>query len=319
MNPALPQGLADALDALLEGVSRKELAVRAQAISQRYRDGRSSGVAIASAEDAIAYAVARLPATYAVTEKVLDEVRRSAPAFAPRTMLDVGAGPGTARWAARETWPALSHVTLSDSNAHFRNLSRALAPPGEAAYIARDLVRDLLPEADLVIAGYVLAEVAPRDQHDVIVKLFAAASDVLVLIEPGTPAGFERIRAARGLLVEQGAQILGPCTHANACPMTGTDWCHFSQRLPRSRDHLLAKDACVPFEDERFSWIAVSRTRRSDFAGQARVLAPPNDSKPGIMLKLCTPDGLESRLVARRDREVFAALRRVRWGDIVVV
>jgi ribosomal protein RSM22 (predicted rRNA methylase) len=101
--------------------------------------------------------------------------------------------------------------------------------------------------------------------------------------------------------------------------MTGKDWCHFSQRLPRSRDHMQAKGANVPYEDERYAYVAVSKTCRSIHDGQARILAPPKDSKPGIEFKLCTPNGLETRLVARRDREAFAALRRSVWGDVVVV
>ena len=170
-----------------------------------------------------------------------------------------------------------------------------------------------------MIASFVLAEIASAAQSALIAKLYAAATDVLVLIEPGTPAGFERIRAARDALIAEGAHILGPCTHANACPMTNGDWCHFSQRLPRSRDHIQTKSASVPYEDERYCWIAVSRARPSAFEGQARVLAPPKDAKPGITLKLCTPQGLQNRLVSRRDREAFAALRRADWADVVAL
>ncbi len=100
--------------------------------------------------------------------------------------------------------------------------------------------------------------------------------------------------------------------------MTGADWCHFSQRLPRSRDHMHAKGAKVPYEDERYSWVAASRARVSAFEGQVRVLAPPKDSKPGIALKLCTPQGLENRFVAKRDKEAFARLRRAAWGDVTL-
>jgi ribosomal protein RSM22 (predicted rRNA methylase) len=319
MHYALPELLKAASEALLYGVSRKELAAHARAISTQYRNGIGSSAAVTREQDVLAYIAARLPATYAVAASVLEQVRDVAPDFAPRTLLDVGAGPATASWAACETWPALGHLTLTDSNAQFLSFARRLAPARPADFLARDVVRDTLPNAELVIASFVLAEIAAASLGPVTAKLFAASDDVLVLIEPGTPAGFERLRAARAQLIEQGAHILGPCTHANACPIIAPDWCHFSQRLPRSRDHMAAKSASVPYEDERYAWLAVSRARRSGFAGQARVLAPRKDAKPGITLKLCTPDGLENRFVPRRDRDAFAALRRADWADVVVL
>ena len=317
MNPALPQPLKDAVEGLLEGVSRKELAARARAISGAYRAGGGSAAAVADVLDTLAYVVARLPATYAVASAVLAAVREAVPDFAPKSLLDVGAGPATASWAARETWPALERLTLTDSNASFLALARKLSPVADAEFLARDLRRDDLPSAELVVAGYVLAEIPAAAQHAVIEKLFAAASDVLVLIEPGTPEGFTRIRDARAELIAKGAHVLGPCTHAHTCPVAAPDWCHFSQRLPRSRDHMHAKSASVPYEDERYAWLAVSRTRRSIFEGKALVLAPPKESKPGLAFKLCTPAGLENRTVARRDKETYARARRIDWGDVI--
>ena len=305
------------MNALLEGVSRKELAARAQAISTAYRSGGGSAAVVSDELDTLAYVVARLPATFAVAMAVMTHARDSAPDFAPGSLLDVGAGPATASWAARETWPGVERLTLTDSNASFLGLARKLSPDPDAEFLARDLRRDELPSADLVVAGYVLAEIPAAAQHAVVEKLFAAARGMLILIEPGTPEGFARIRDARSGLIVRGANVLGPCTHANACPMTGTDWCHFSQRLPRSRDHMHAKRAPVPYEDERYAWLAVSRTQRSAFEGTARVLAPPKETKPGLEFKLCTPAGLENRFAARRDKEAYARLRKVVWGDAV--
>jgi len=313
MNPAVPPRLKEAADSLLEGVSRKELAAHSTAISRDYRAGRGSAGVVKDHTGTLAYLVARLPATYAVAAAVLAQVRAAASDFAPARLLDVGAGPGTATWAARETWPALKQVTLTDSNPHFLSLARKLVP--DAEFLSLDLAGDAMPTADLVIASFVIAEIA--DATSVIAKLYAATTDVLVVIEPGTPQGFGRIRAARTQLTALGANILAPCTHASACPMTGTDWCHFSQRLPRTRDHLQTKGAKVPYEDERYTYIAVSRTRHSAQDGRARILAPPKEAKPGITLKLCTPPGLEHRFVARRDRETYAAARKSDWGDVV--
>jgi ribosomal protein RSM22 (predicted rRNA methylase) len=313
MNPALPAELKAAADALLEGVSRKELAARAAAISERYRKGGGSAEAVTTDADALAYLVARLPATFAVAAAVFGDITSAVVEFAPRSLLDVGAGPGTAAWAARATWASLREVVLLEPNARFRTLAETLVP--DAAILARGLGGAVLPRAELVVANFVLAEIA--EQSAAVEQLWAAADDMLVLIEPGTPAGFERIRAARALLIERGGHVIGPCSHARTCPIAAPDWCHFSQRLPRSRDHLQAKDASVPFEDERYAWIAVSRTPRRAREGRARVLSQPSEAKAGTTFRLCTANGIEERFVARRDKTAFARVRRAGWGDVI--
>lgn len=52
--------------------------------------------------ETVGYAAARLPGCYSVVWRVLDEIDVRVPDFQPRSMLDFGAGPGTAIWAASE-------------------------------------------------------------------------------------------------------------------------------------------------------------------------------------------------------------------------
>jgi ribosomal protein RSM22 (predicted rRNA methylase) len=101
--PDLPAELKAALDARLQGLSRSDTAERAALISRTYRDGGNSG-AIRSEADALAYALARMPATYAAVIASLNALREIAPDFAPASLLDVGAGPGTVGWAAAEAF-----------------------------------------------------------------------------------------------------------------------------------------------------------------------------------------------------------------------
>ena len=85
------------------------------------------------------------------------------------------------------------------------------------------------------------------------------------------------------------------------------------QRLPRLRAHKAIKGAELPFEDEKFSYVAL--TRAPVTRHPARVLAQPVVSKVDVTAKLCTPDGLALAKVPSRTKADYARARRWRWGD----
>ena len=91
--------LTAAIAPLLEGVSRKDLERRAAKLSAVYRDGGTSA-GIANVADGLAYLVTRLPATYAASRAAFARLGEAMPGFSPLRLLDIGAGPGTAAWAA---------------------------------------------------------------------------------------------------------------------------------------------------------------------------------------------------------------------------
>ena len=322
MSYDLPPALRLAADRLMEGVSRKDMAQRADAISRRYRGGGGSAAVVTSQADATAYVLTRLPATYAACARVFAEAAERAPDFAPQSLLDAGAGPGGAGWAALEAWPQIAAASLLDSNRAFLDIAEALAVEGPSPLKAAQRLRaDLTapgdwPAADLVAASYALAEIAPAALAGTVERLWAATRGLLVLVEPGTPAGYQRLLAVRDQLIAAGGVILAPCPHQQPCPLAAPDWCHFSQRLARSRDHRLAKGAETPFEDEKFSYLVIARPGVAADVSTPRVLAPPRAGKPGIELKLCTPAGaLENRFAARRDKAAYAVARRIDWGE----
>jgi ribosomal protein RSM22 (predicted rRNA methylase) len=323
MSAELPPALRAAADRLLEGASRQRLAQHAAKISAQYRAGGASHSVVTSAEEATAYALTRLPATFAACLHALTAAQELAPGFSPLSLLDAGAGPGAASWAASEVWGSLQQATFLDSNPTFLSLAATLAADGPAALRnARPLRADLAapadwPQAELVVASYALAEVRPDRLDQALDALWAAAGGLLVIVEPGSPAGFARVLAARSRLIAAGARIAAPCPHEAPCPLADAapDWCHFSQRLPRSRDHRVAKGAEVPYEDEKFIYLAAARPGVALAERTPRILAPPRSGKPGIELKLCTAAGLDLRFVAKRDKAAHAGVRRLGWGD----
>jgi ribosomal protein RSM22 (predicted rRNA methylase) len=319
--PSLPAELQAALSSRLEGLSRQHAAQRAARISQTYREGGTSG-GIRSEIDAMAYALARMPATYAAVTAALNALCELRPDFAPRTLLDIGAGPGTAGWAAVEAFASLTSFALVDDNDSLRTLAldlmRGSIRLGGADYLKGDacgLVTAAEP-ADLVIASYMIGELDERERTELAALAWHKTRDTLLIIEPGTPEGYQRIIAFRAHLIDAGAHVAAPCPHDRNCPLTSPDWCHFTQRLPRSRAHKEIKGVDLPFEDEKFAYVALMRN--SPAQRGARVLAQPVPSKVEVAAKLCTSEGLIAAKVPRRDKANYARARRWRWGDAVI-
>src|SRR4051794_4455948 len=125
----LPRALRQAVDAALEGVSARDLAAASDALSLRYRaELRDGRLHVSDDLAARAYLAARLPATYAAIRAALDAVIELSPHFAPRSLLDFGAGPGTVLWAVHDCWPELEAATLVEASAPMRKFGAAFAP-----------------------------------------------------------------------------------------------------------------------------------------------------------------------------------------------
>lgn len=320
----LPPAFRQAIDRTLSGVAVGELAAVAAELSQRYRAERHDGkFPVANKGTALAYLATRLPATYAAVRAAFAATAEACPDFAPRTALDVGAGPGTALWAAADCWGDLAEATMLEVNPVFAALGQELAADAElpdSAWRVTDIASANIDEGprDLVTATYVVNELVPKARPRVVEQLWHATAQMLIIIEPGTPAGWQRILEVRAQLIDAGGHVVAPCPHDRACPLQSPDWCHFAQRVSRSRLHKQAKGADVPWEDEKFSYVAVSRNPLARPA--QRVIARPRKASGHVTLKLCRPDGTaDSEVFSRREGVLFKRARRCDWGSLLEI
>jgi ribosomal protein RSM22 (predicted rRNA methylase) len=315
----LPGALKAAVERELERIPLANLQEAAAALSRRYRAETRDGRLHLDAELAVkAYLATRLPATYAAVRTSLESVAAALPDFAPSTQLDVGAGPGTALWAAADCWPSLDSATMLEASLDARRVGVRLSEQltgVRSNWQAADISAgwSSADKADLVTVAYVLDEIAPDVVPALISGLWSLANTMIV-IEPGTPTGWRRILETRRQLIEAGANLIAPCPHAHPCPLLAPDWCHFARRVARSRIHRLAKGGDAPFEDEKYIFVAATRLAVSH--QPARVLAPPRQSKGRVELKLCMPNGIwENVQLSKRDGDAYRAARRLDWGD----
>ncbi|NJP28483.1 rRNA methyltransferase [Microbispora sp. SCL1-1] len=330
----LPDDLDDALEASLGRFPTTELTRSVQTLIRQYREGFDRSVPALGTEAAVAaYAGYRMPATYSAVRAALRQVALLAPGFAPETQMDVGGGTGSALWAASAVWPTLRTATVLEQSPSAIAFGRRLAGHAPAVAVREARWQQAFvdrsapaPTADLVTMSYVLGELSPAVQEDVVGTLARGAAQgaaqgaargagMLVIVEPGTPAGYARIAAARRLLAASGLHVVAPCPHDGECPIRpGQDWCHFAVRLNRTALHRRIKDGTLSFEDEKFSYVAASA--RPSPRAESRILRHPVKRKGLVTLRLCTAeDGLADRPVSKRQGETYREARDAVWGD----
>lgn len=319
----LPATLREAVAAALEGVPLADLQRASERLSQRYRgEIRDGALHLGDDLSARAYLAVRMPATYAAIRASLAAASTLVPDFEPVSLLDAGAGPGTALLAAHDCWPLIADAELIETSSAIRHWGeRLLAGTGlkGARWRAEALASAKLERKfDLVTLCYLLDELPPAAIAPLIERLWQATGGMLLAVEPGTPAGWRRILSIRQQLIGLGAHVVAPCPHALACPLIEPDWCHFAERVQRSRMHRRIKSADVPWEDEKFIYLAAAR--EAAIQPQARVIAPPAIRGGTVKLKLCNRDGTcAETLVSRRDGSRFAQARRLGWGDVIPI
>lgn len=312
----LPEALRTALHALAAEADAARLLQDARALSEAYRLRTGSGERLATSPgEAAAYALSRMPATYAAVRAALSEALAAADCR-PTTLLDCGAGTGAASWAADALLP-LSRATLLEREASMRGVGRRLLSFGGdalrgAEWIKGDALTAALPRAGLVVEGYMLGELPEESRVPAALRLYEAAEELLLLVEPGTPRGFANLAAVREALISRGARIAAPCpAGAERCPMAGEDWCHFAVRVERGRLHKALKGGEAPYEDEKFCYLAAVRGSASP-AG-ARVLRHPQIAPGRVTLALCEGGRRTERAVTKKD-PLWKRARKLKAG-----
>lgn len=312
---SLPEHLKKGIEAECARMGISSLIQGREELTASYRqNARQSNRHMASEQHKKAYVVYRMPATYAVNVRVLNEVNDRIGHMNIESLLDLGSGPGTAIWAAREVFPDIATFTLVEQDAELIAMSKRLADGLKLDWKQQDIIKqDSFAAHDLVILSYVVNELSQEEMSKLIERAWSAANKLLVVIEPGTPVGFDRIRLIRQQVIDLGGFVVAPCPHAHECPMGKGDWCHFSQRLERSRMHRQIKKAELSYEDEKFSYIVMSKSAVE--LPQARVLRHPQIHSGHRQFELCTQDGLQSKIISKRDGDLYKQSKKLEWGD----
>ena len=311
----LPEELSEAIEMQIASFSTPALRKAAEQMMESYRKGAPSGALFQDEAARLAYLAMRLSATYAAIHQVLFECIRALPHFQPKTFLDLGAGPGTGSWAAADIFSSLEKICLIEQSEPMLKLGQKLSlhAPWSCLQEAKWICAKLQSApTDVALLSYVIAEIPFSVTKELLEKLWADAQ-LIIVIEPGTPAGYERILAVRDWALSVGAELIAPCPHKKACPMKRPDWCHFPARVERTRLHKLLKGGSLGYEDEKFSYVAFGKIPLQ--SPQGRIVGLPSKASGLIHFPLCTRSGILQEMSVSRREDRWKIARKTEWGD----
>ena len=164
--------------------------------------------------------------------------------FKPATILDFGAGCGTATIAASihfKTPLAATHIEVSDG---MRAVARRLVTPLLQTLSIKTQLEALHPDDrfDLVVAANSLNELSQTERTITVQKLIERchSGGFIVFLEPGTQQASADLVILREELLAQKHElqcsITYPCFHEHPCALLahGNGWCHSEFFLERS-------------------------------------------------------------------------------------
>lgn len=317
----LPLSLEKIILNLLEGVSTPLLDKAQQELSLAYRAQTEKNalkkVFLNTDVQRLVYLGTRFPPIYAAIQAIAEKFISKIEPGSIQSMLDLGAGPATCYLALREFFPFLTTIDLIERDLGMSQLGRKLLEGQRGfKYHSQNLeTLDLKQTYDLITASYSLSELSLDHLKKLVPKLWQFTSRHLLIVESGTPYGFETILEIRKMLLEQGAFILLPCPGEMACPMavnSQKQWCHFAVRLQRNQFQRLLKRATLGYEDEKYSYLIA--TKVPPLQRNERIVKTPEKHSGHVRLTLCTNEGLIQKTISKK-HDNYKSLRKAEWGD----
>ena len=187
----LPSRLAEAIQQEIENVDRAALTRAAAQLTAQYKSGQFSSPAIRTEAQRAAYLTVRVPATFAADLHVFSEIRRLAPEAELQSMLDLGAGPGTAVLAANEMFSSVMQVTLVEMDSNMIAVGKRMAEKSScsilrnATWLQRDITQGTAcGPHDLVAISYALGELPAVAISRTVLQAWENTESFLVLVEP---------------------------------------------------------------------------------------------------------------------------------------
>lgn len=302
-------------------------------IRDNYRDkaSKTDDYEVRSIDSARAYLIYRLPATSMVIYDVVNRIEEADENFKPKTILDLGSGPASSVYPLLNKYGSDIEITLLEEQASMKEAGEQFLceiQKNESSGSILDKIKWVQSDFksfkkdkkyDLVLASYMANELDEKELINIINAVTSHTEDngIVVIIVPGVPEFFNKLLFLRNNFVSRGFNILSPCTFTGGCKMEGTgDWCHFYKRIQRSKALRYIKEGELPFEDEKYSYLVLSKKEPESGNNDNRIIRHPQIKKGMVELILCNKDGIRTEKITKsKSPDIFKKLKSAGWGD----
>lgn len=328
----LPPAIAESVARILSRSDARLLAAQAKELHERYSQGANPiEPHIQKSTDCIAYLALRFPATFAQVSSALFQVAERIPNWKPKSVLELGCGPGTGIWAAKSVWPSITTATGVDREQLFLTLAEEIHYDSkmnlDTTWTKTTILKWLTSEEkttyDLIIIASVVNELTDEERDRLMEKIASRSSGVVVVIEPGTEVGVTITKNVARKMSETG-ELIAPYV-GNTFVESAEYWIHFSQRFQRPEfqrrirqsmreSSLMASD----WEDAKYAFVAWG-----DIPDQKTIwgvcVGRIEKLKGFLTVPVLTAEGVIKARVLKRNKTDYNYAKNIRWGEILEV
>lgn len=324
----LPPAISESVSRILLRSDARMLSIQAKELHERYMQGANPiQPNIQKSTDCIAYLALRFPATFAQIVSALSQIQERIPSWKPKSVLELGCGPGTGIFAAKSVWPSVATATGLDTEQLFLSLAEEIHYDSKMrvdvtwvkSTVSKWTAAEDRQSYDLIIVANVLNELTDEERERLMQQIMKRRSGVVMLLEPGTAVGT--------MLIMNAARTIAPTQHLiapyinNVFVESTEHWIHFPQRFQRPefqrrirqsmRDRvLMASD----WEDAKYSYVAWG-TIAEEKKLWGVCIGKVEKLKGFLTIPVLTKEGIVNARVLKRNKAQYNDVKAIRWGE----
>lgn len=332
----LPTNIEQNIDSILKSEFAPDWIRSALRLSSEYRAERVVSVKrfVKTKNDVFGYIALRSPSTYSQIYTALSQIKEVLPSWNPKTMLDIGSGPGTAIWAVSTIFPEIIKVTALEREAEFIEVGKRILSEHRNIIVDWkniDLTAEENSDAntyDIVVISSALNELDDKTQVKILNFAFERCNGVLLITEPGTPFGYSVFRNCAKILEAFSGDFIAPYIGGK---YVDSEEVQFSARIKRpdfqkrvrqnqrKQDHknnnrlLPASD----WEESNFYYFAYSKIP-SEIFGKGRVIGNPSVNKGYVYIDILKSEAVSKIQILKRDKDAFKLSKKYKPGDLLL-